>query len=287
LFPLREAIATYTALRARHVPVKMIWQQWGHGVVAKPAEYSPGRLDGTYQGRMIRDWFAYWLQDKGPRPALDFHYYQPWRDKGDASAAYAVAPAYPLAGSTTLYASGKSLHPSRDVLAASSTPMVAPGSAPVSTGEPSPLLQTMWVPDVPGATAVLTTRPLARDVDVVGAPTARLRLQSPTAGPTRPESMLVAFVKLYDMAPDGTIDVSTRMVAPIRVSDLRRPVDVALPAMVHRFRAGHRLQLVVSLTDFAYKGNAHPQVATLSTSAGAPTTLTLPGRIDLAAFTTG
>jgi ABC-2 type transport system ATP-binding protein len=287
LFPLREAIATYNGLRARRVPVKMVWQHWGHGARVRPGEYGGGWGGTAYEDRLISEWFAFWLKGEGPRPTLDFHYYRPWLDKGDARAAFATAPSFPLPGTTTLYASGAALHPTAAALSPGSATMAAPGSAPLSSSEASPLLDTTFLPDVPAATAVLSTRPLRHDVDVVGAPTAQLRLWSPTAGPARPESMLVAFVKLYDVAPDGTIDASTRLVAPLRISDLSRPVSVALPAMVHRFKAGHRMQLVVSLTDFAYKGNAQAQVAMLTTSATAPTTLTLPGRIDLSAFPTG
>jgi ABC-2 type transport system ATP-binding protein len=287
LFPLREAIATYQALRAQRTPVKLIWQQWGHGAVAKPGEFNLGRPDGTYQGRMIRDWLRYWLYDYGRRPALDFTYYAPWRDSGDAATGFVTAPSYPLPGATTLWVSGTSLHPTREALAPGALTMVAPASAPLSTGEAAPVTETTWLPDVPAATAVISSKPLRRAVDVVGAPSALLRLSSRTASSARPESMLVAFVKLYDVAPDGTVDEATRLVAPIRVADLGKPVEVALPAMVHRFAAGHRMQLVVSLTDVAYKGNAQAQVVTLSTSPSAPTTLTLPGRIDLSAFPTG
>ena len=284
LFPLREAVATYEALRARHVPVKMVWQQWGHGATARPGEYTGGRSATSYVDSVIEEWLSYWLKDEGPRPSLDFHYYRPWLDKGDARDAFATAPSYPLPGSTTLYASGMRLQPASSLMASGTTTMAAPGSAPMSFGEPTPLLESPLVTDLPGASAVMSTLPLKHDVDVVGAPYARLRLRSPTASGARPESMLVAFVKLYDVAPDGTIDQSTRLVAPIRVSDLSRPVEVALPAMVHRFRTGHRMELVVSLTDYAYKGNAQAQVVTLMTSAAAPTSLTLPGRLDLSAF---
>jgi ABC-2 type transport system ATP-binding protein len=287
LFPLREAIATYNALRAQRTPVKMVWQQWGHGTIAKPGEFNLGRPDGTYEGRLIRDWLRYWLYDMGTRPAMDFSYYAPWRDSGDAATGFVRAPSYPLPGTTTLWASGSSLHASPEALAPGSLTMVAPASAPLSTGEAAPVTETTWLPDAPAATAVISSRPLLRAVDVIGAPYARLRLSSRTASGARPESMVVAFVKLYDVAPDGTVDEATRLVAPIRVADLSKPVDVALPAMVHRFGVGHRMQLVVSLTDLAYKGNAQAQVVTLSTSAAAPTILTLPGRLDPAAFPAG
>jgi predicted acyl esterase len=287
LFPLREAVATYQALRARRVPVKMIWQQWGHGADAKAGEFDLDHPDGTYEGRVVLDWLRYFLWGKGKRPTMDFSYYAPWKDAGNAGRAFLTAPSYPLPGATTLWASGSTLRASADVLAPGSLTMVAPAAAPLSPGEPGPVAQTGFVPDVPGATAVLSTRPLRHAIDVVGAPRARLRLSSPTVRATRPESMLVAFVKLYDVAPDGSIDSTTRLVAPIRIGDLSKPVEVALPAMVHRFGVGHRLQLVVSLTDLAYHGNAQAQVVTLTTSAAAPTSLVLPGRLNRDAFPTG
>ena len=37
LFDLQEAVATYTALRKQHVPVKMVWQSWGHSSLDSPA----------------------------------------------------------------------------------------------------------------------------------------------------------------------------------------------------------------------------------------------------------
>jgi ABC-2 type transport system ATP-binding protein len=147
--------------------------------------------------------------------------------------------------------------------------------------------QSQAVRDAPGTSAVLSTGPLLKDVDVVGVPTATLQLSSPTASGARPESMLVAFVKLYDVAPDGSVTLSNRLVSPIRVADLSKPVQVTLPGIVHRFAKGHRMQLVVSLSDFAYKGNTFGQVMTLSTSQARPTTLTLPGRLDPTAFPKG
>jgi ABC-2 type transport system ATP-binding protein len=202
---------------------------------------------------------------------------------------YGSAPSYPLAGSTTLSASGTALTVSRRGLVAGSTTIGAPGHVPLSYSETSAFQDQVGMApqDAPGASAVLSTGPLLHDVDVVGAPTARLQLSSPTASGASPSTMLVAFVKLYDVAPDGSIDLAHRLIAPIRVADLSKPVDVALPGVVHRFAKGHRMQLVISLSDWAYKGNTLAQVVTLSTSQAAPTTLTLPGRIDLGAFPRG
>ena len=281
LFTLHEAAATYTALRAQHVPVKMIWQQWGHSHGALPGEFDLGKPDTNYEGRVITRWFDHYLKGTGPAPALDFSYYEDWLDKGDASKAFVSAPAYPLPGTTTLYASGTSLTPTaKGLQAVSSTIAVPAGGAPLSYTETSALDQSQPVRDLPGATTALTTAPLSRDVDVIGIPTATLHLSSPTAAlGVDPATQLVAFVKLYDVAPDGSVTLAHRVISPIRVADLSTPVQVSLPGTVHRFAKGHRLELAVSLTDFAYKGNAGAQVLTLSTSPTAPTTLTLPGRL--------
>jgi predicted acyl esterase len=290
LFTLREAAATYTALKKRHVPVKMMWQSWGHSNGgARPHEFDLGDPMSTYQGRVLVQWFDHFLKGKGARPAMDFSYYQDWRDNGDARTAYRTVPSYPLPGTTTLYGSGGGLVPvARGLLPGSST-IGAPGAAPLSYSETSAVQATAPVSsiepqDAPGTTAALSTAPLLRDVDVVGTPTATLRLSSPTANPATPAGMLVAFVKLYDVAPDGTKTLPWRLVAPIRVADLSKPVQVALPGIVHRFAKGHQIELAVSLTDWAYKGNTLGQVARLSTSQAAPTTLTLPGRLPSSAF---
>jgi ABC-2 type transport system ATP-binding protein len=281
LFTLHEAAATYASLKARHVPVKMIWQQWGHSHGAVPGEFDLSKPDTNYEGRVITQWFDHYLKGSGPAPKLDFSYYEDWKDHGNAATAFVSAPTYPLPGTTTLFGSGSSLVTSKAGLAAGSTTIAVPaGGAPLSYTETSALDQSQPVRDLPGATATLATAPLSRDVDVIGIPTATLHLSSPTAAlGVDPATQLVAFVKLYDVAPDGTITLAHRVISPIRVADLSKPVQVALPGTVHRFAKGHRLELAVSLTDFAYKGNAGAQTLTLSTSPSAPTMLTLPGKL--------
>ncbi|MCU1595304.1 MAG: transporter ATP-binding protein [Frankiales bacterium] len=286
LFNLHEATATYTALKARKVPVKMIWQQWGHSHGALPGEFDLTKPDSNYEGRVITQWFDHYLMDKGPAPALDFTYYQPWKDKGDAAKAFTSAPAYPLGGTTTLYGSGTALTPVRSAIVAATSTIAAPaGGVPLSYTETSALDQSQPVRDLPGATTTLSTGPLAKDLPVIGIPTATLQLSSPTASVSQaagPAGQLVAFVKLYDVAPDGTIVLANRVISPIRVADISKPVEVTLPGTVHLFPKGHSLKLVVSLTDAAYKGNNLAQSLTLSTSKAAPTTLTLPGPVAAA-----
>ncbi len=281
LFNLQEATATYTALRARKVPVKLIWQQWGHSHGPVPGEFDLAKPDTNYEGRVITAWFDHYLRGAGTAPALDFSYYRDWLDKGNAAPAFTSAPRYPLPGTTTLYGSGSALTTSQSAIVPGSATIAVPaGVAPLSYTETSALDQSQPVTDAPGATTSLSTGPLADALDVVGIPTATLRLSSPTAtAAAGPGGMLVAFVKLYDVAPDGTVVLAHRVISPIRVADLSKPVPVSLPGTVHRFTRGHALKLVVSLSDAAYKGNTGAMALTLSTSRAAPTTLTLPGRL--------
>lgn len=287
LFNLREAATTYAALKARKVPVKMVWQRWGHSTSAKAGDLDLSQPLANHEGRTIAAWFDHYLKGKGPKPDLRFEYYRDWADKGDVAKAFASAPSYPLPGTTTLFGSGTSLVGRRTGLTAGSATAITLGAVPLNYTETSVLDQSLPVTDVPGTAVTLSTGALLKDVEVIGTPSATLQLASPTANGIRPETMLVAFVKLYDVAPDGTITLANRLVSPIRVADLSKPVEVALPGIVHRFAKGHRMQLVVSLSDFAYKGNTLVQAATLSTSQVAPTSLTLPGRLDLSAFPKG
>src|SRR5690606_18738616 len=107
------------------------------------------------------------------------------------------------------------------------------------------------VTDVPGQHARFGSAPLAAPVEVVGAPTVRLRVASPTG-----EAVL--FVKLYDVDPDGVATLPGGLVAPVRLSglpaDLSRatPVTVQLPAVARRIEAGHTLRLAVATSDQAY-----------------------------------
>jgi len=81
---------------------------------------------------------------------------------------------------------------------------------------------------------------------------------------------------VYDVAPDGTKVLKNRLISPMRVADVTKPVTVNLPGIVHRFGTGHHIQVVVAASDFAYAGNTVAQPVTISTSPLSPSTLALP-----------
>src|SRR5213076_2412685 len=107
----------------------------------------------------------------------------------------------------------------------------------------------------PGQHADFLSAPLPSTVDVVGAPTVRIRAASPTG-------QAVLFVKLYDVDPQNGLPASI---------DQAQPVTVTLPAIVHEFQAGHLLRITVSSADQAYLTPAAPTVYTVGLGGSAVT----------------
>jgi ABC-2 type transport system ATP-binding protein len=133
--------------------------------------------------------------------------------------------------------------------------------------------------DAPGSFVAFTSKPLARAANLVGAPRLTVHLDAPVAAGTQssdPAGKLVVFAKLYDVAPDGTKTLQHRLISPVRVTDVTKPVHIELPGVVQHFPAGHRIQVVLAAGDMAYAGNAAPQPVTVRTSPGAPSVLRLP-----------
>ncbi|HEX7189451.1 MAG TPA: CocE/NonD family hydrolase [Actinomycetes bacterium] len=290
LFNLQEAVATYRALRAQGTPTKMIWQSWGHSGSGEPA---PGELDmadpgSSYEGRRIARWFAKHLKDRDVSTGPRFAYFRDWVDyTGIATPAYGTAAAYPVGTTQRLFLSGADglVADRAAVTAGSASYANVAGETPTSYSEVA-ALQGSAVPDgvtppydTPGTFASWTTPPLVSAVDSVGVPTLRLRLSSPVAEQTQaggPAGQLLLFAKIYDIAPDGSKTLVHRLVSPTRVPDVRAPVTIELPGVVHRYEAGHRLAVVVAATDAAYRNNKVVQPVTVLTSPDDPGVLTLP-----------
>lgn len=259
LFTLNEATATYRALKAQGTTAKMIWQSWGHsgGQVPGELDLATGNLETSYVGRRILDWFDRYLHhDEETGTGPEFAYYRDW------ASGYGTAAALP-APSRTMYLSGDgTLVDSRSEVSRGSrqyTNWLLPSSHSESSlagliGLPDPAPY-----DTKGTHLGWTSAPLSAPLDVVGAPKATLKVVSPTAERVQNSGdaadKLVLFTKVYDVAPDGTQKLVNRLVAPVRVPDVTRPFTVELPAIVHRYEAGHRLRFVIAASDSAYFGN--------------------------------
>src|SRR4051794_33445091 len=284
LFNLQEAIATYRALKAQKTPVKMIWRLGGHSGSGAPGEYELKDPAKEYETRTYLEWFDHYLGGAKPKPKLDVSYFRDWvKYTGDATAAYASAPSYPVAGSEQkLYLSGSdALVGDASKVAAGSASFATPAAgAPTSYTETSALDQDQPVTDAPGTFAQFTGAPLASDLDVIGVPTATVNFSAPTfagaaSGGGAP-ALLTLFFKLYDIKPDGTIVLAHRLIAPVRVADYTHPLQVELPGIVHRFAKGDRIALTIAASDAAYRGTNVVGPVTISTDKTSPGVLTLP-----------
>jgi ABC-2 type transport system ATP-binding protein len=290
LFNLQEAVATYRSLRAQHTPVKMIWQSWGHSVsTPAPGEFiqGPGALQ-TYEGNRFFHWFNHYLKGRhhvrtGPRFAY-YRDYVHYSGKGPDTAQYGHASHFPVGTKQSFFASGSgSLVRTASKVTSGSASYTNPGGGvPASYSETSGA-QGGEIPDAdtpptdgPGTFASFETAPLGKRLDVAGIPSAVLHVSAPDASSTELPLELQLFAKIYDVAPDGSVNLVHRLIAPVRVLDASKPIHVTLPGIVHRFAKGHRIELVIAATDGAYRNATPVQPVTVTTSRSQPTQLTLP-----------
>jgi len=293
LFNLQEAVATFRALRAQGTPARMIWQSWGHSdQTPAPGELdlSAASLRGSYEGRRFLDWMDHYVKGDpaapvGPR----FAYFRDWVPYSLAHAgtavqrAYAARPRFTQRPTASLFLTGSSgLTASRSRIQQGSASYANAVGAPTSYSETSGLEgnQVNNPPsDAPGTFAAFTSQPLASAVALVGSPRLTLHLTAPVAAQsqrTGPAGHLVLFAKVYDVAPDGTVTLTHRLISPVRVADVTKPVRITLPGVVHRFPQGHRIRVVVAASDAAYAGNAVVQPVTITTGPDRPSVLRLP-----------
>jgi putative CocE/NonD family hydrolase len=289
LFNLQESVATYTALKRQGTPVSLMWQSWGHSDQTK----QPGELDmrhpaASLQGRAALAWFDYFVRNQGTAPPQNFTYFRDWvfQATHDITQAYATAPSYPVGKERTYYLSGTSTSQNDGALV-TKTNQVQPGTssysnlAPVGPNytETSGVDQSRPVTDPPGTAIRFATPPLSKPMDVVGSPRLTVQLSAPSVAATQvggPAGQLVAYAKLYDVGPDGAIELPHRVISPVRVTDVTKPVTIELPGIVHRFAAGHRLVIVLAGGDMAYRGSTTTQPVTLQTGPGLTQQLTVP-----------
>ncbi|MEA2272269.1 MAG: hypothetical protein QOI98_977 [Solirubrobacteraceae bacterium] len=284
LFDLQESVATYDALKAQDTPVKLIWQSWGHsgGDSVATGELDMKHPDSTYEGRTFAAWFDHYLKDDPRAPSLDFTFYRDWVEhKGDATPAYGRAPSYPIGEVQDLFLSGDgTLRDRANGVASGALNFITPAlGAGTSYTETSALDQSQPVTDAEGTFARFETMPLDTDVLTAGIPSADVRISAPAhevTGQLGAPAELVLFFKLYDIAPDNSVTLVHRLVAPARIAIPDDTVHVELPGIVHRFGKGHRIALVVAGGDAAYRGNNVSAPVSILTDPQRPGVLHLP-----------
>ena len=285
LFNLNEAVATYEALKARGVPVKLMFQSWGHsGSAPAPGELNLAEPEGTYQGEVFAAWFDRWLKGMDVDTGAEFEFFRPWVTySGSAEPAYGKAPGYPLKDTLPLRLSGSNAlaGPGSVVAPGSATFAAPPGGEPASYSETSAVqtqqpFKSMPPYDPPGTFAAFSTPVLTGDVDMVGVPTLDVTVSAPVSTYADPGVAPTLYAKLYDVAPDGSLTLVHRLVSPVRLGAANQRVRIHLPGIVHRFAEGHRVRLVLATTDQAYLSSRAAHVLTVTNDPAAPHVLTLP-----------
>jgi ABC-2 type transport system ATP-binding protein len=260
LFPLSEADANARGIAANGTPVRVAWFTGGHdGGNGPQAEVDRLRY-------LTAQWLDHYLRGNGDAPANSFTYSRVAglnaQGRGYVTSAYSVTDYPGLAGAGT---------PATVTVGGPPQPIAnPPGANPAAmsslagAGSLSSVIRgTGLTAEIPGQHADFYSAPLPSSVEVVGAPTVRVRAASPTG-----EAVL--FVKLYDIDKNGGATVPNGLIAPIRLTGLPRdvadatPVTVTLPPIVHRFEAGHRLRVTVATADQAYSTPLEPMLYTVA-----------------------
>ncbi|THI96972.1 ABC transporter ATP-binding protein [Nocardioides sp.] len=285
LFNLNEAVATYRALQSQRTETKMIWQQGGHSGSAAPGEINWGSLTSGYVSGRILGWFERYLKGRGGDTGPEFAYFRPWVSyQGSAAPAYATATSFPVGDRRTWRLSGAdALVTDSSIAAPGGQSFVTPAAGAPTSIDQADVLGSVMAPvvptvrDLPGTFAAWSTRALGTPLRVVGSPTVRIKVDAPTSALSQnagPGGRLVLFVKVVDVAPDGTARLINGTEAPVRVPDVTEPFTVTLPAIVHEFATGHQIRLVVAGGSVNYRGGLVASPVTISS--GAAQTLSLP-----------
>ncbi|MEO6503026.1 MAG: CocE/NonD family hydrolase [Jatrophihabitantaceae bacterium] len=250
LFNLNESIATYQALRRQHTPVALLWRYNGH------SGGTPSAAGVAYEERRVQDWLDHYLKGADVSTGPGFAYYQDW------SGTTATAAGYPVGKPRRLYLSGDDLV-SSGIRPGSQSFTTPPAGAPSTLGNLDVIGAEVDVPldnpdvNLPGTFASWTGAPLTAPLTVVGTPTLDVQVTAPAAAMTQadgPAGQLVLFAKLYDIDPAGAARLINGLVAPVRISDVTKPVRITLPGIAHRFGAGHRIALCLAGGDTNYRG---------------------------------
>jgi ABC-2 type transport system ATP-binding protein len=258
LFPLSEADANARGIAATGTPVRVAWFTGGHDGGLGP------QTDQDRTKFLTAQWLDHYVKQDAATPANSFTYSRvagfSALDRGLVTNGYSD-PTYP--GLTGTGRSEVAVGGTAQQIA--NPPNGNPGglsSLPGVGGQLSSLLGGV-AGDLPGQHAEFDSAPVADAIEVVGAPTVRLRAASPTGSAT-------LFVKLYDVDPNGTATLSGGLIAPLRLTGLptdiaaAQPVTVTLPGIVRRIDAGHTVRITVATSDQAFLTPPDPATYTVA-----------------------
>ncbi len=258
LFPISEAEANYRGISGNGTPVRVDWFTGGHDGGQGP------RSDRDRLRFLTIRWLDYYLLGQGEDPGTGFTFSRVTGFDAETrriSTSGFSTDAYPGLGGVGAPLSFTVAGPPQRIANPPDGNPAAMSSLPGGVGSFSSFLTGVAL-EVPGQNANFISEPLPSNVDLVGSPTVQIRAASPTG-----EAVL--FVKLYDTDPQAGSSLPFGLAAPVRLTGLpadieqAQPVTVTLPAIVHRFEAGHRLRLTIATSDQAYASPVAPTIYTV------------------------
>jgi len=286
LFNFADAVANYRGALRRGAPVKLVLKEGGHSGGAAPGEVNDADPSKGYLDQLYLSWYAKYLKHQAVDTGPQVEFFRDWvtyDHNASAQPAYGSSSSWPVGDVARLYLSGGSataggalVGTPAQVVGGSQTFVNPPGGQPSSYSETSEAGQLIAPTDIPGEFASWITAPLAANTDIVGIPALTFSVSAPAASSLNPATQLVLYGKLYDVDASGTKTLVHGIVSPLRVADASKPVHINLPGQVHRYAAGHRIELVLSSTDSAYAGSRVPEVITVAVNRAHPAVLSLP-----------
>jgi len=290
LFNFGDAIANYNMWKARNRPVKLVFKLGGHSGGDCCGEYNNTDPSKGYLTQLTLNWFDHYLKrDSSISTGPEVEYYKDWVSypkDGSVSAqvAFGNAPSFPVGNPLTLYLSGGNSMTESGNLVTQLSQVVSgsvtfTNSAPGTSYSDTPEVPQSGPPqpsDPTGQFAAFDTAPLTSNLDVVGVPMADFYLSdaNPVSG-VDPSLDVVLFGKIYDVDASGNKTLVHRIVSPVRVADLSKPVHINLPGQVYRYAAGHHLEFLLATTDNGYVGSRAQHVLTIAPDKAHPATVTL------------
>ncbi len=269
LFPLSEADANARGLAANGTPVRVVWRPGGHDA---------GSLGESQASTAAASWFGD-VFGGGASKVQQFEFTEQAgvvsAASGNAEQQTLRADGYPgIAGTArntkTVVVRGRSQTIGSP---AGGTPAVItsiPGLGGIS-GRFDRALSVL--PSAPGQTANFLSPLVRSPIKVAGQSTVRIVVTSRTAAD------VTLFAGLRDVDPGAASILPSQLVTPVRLTGMKpgapRTVSVRLPSFVRNIPAGHRLQLSVSTSDFAYAGPSDARLYTIALAGGAAS-VTLP-----------
>jgi predicted acyl esterase len=231
-----------------------------------------------YEAGRVADWFDHYLKGTSASTGPTFAYFRDWVTySGNAAPAYGSSGTFPVGSAKVWRLSGaNALTTSLTTTAGSQSFVTPPAGAPTSLSNTDViggyLGQVPALPgDLPGTMVHWDTPVLTSKVDVVGSPTVTLTVGAPSAALTQAlgeAGQLVLFVRIADVAPDGTARLIHGLEAPVRIPDVTKAFTVKVPGIVHRFEAGHRIELQVAGGSINYRGGLTAVPVTISSGPG-------------------